>query len=123
MILILPLDGRPPKHFETFDELFESVNAAGNSKHVNQDSDFEQKDWNYKVLTSKQVADLYANSKDPPDAMKEAIEDKLPLIEICAGDYQKPLYIVLTPNVDMDYLQRKWCIDYCTYHHIVVKEY
>jgi hypothetical protein len=69
------------------------------------------------------VAALYAHTKNPCAEMQEAFEYNLPLIEICTGDYKNPLYIVLTPNIDMDYLKRKWCIDWCTFHHLLVREF
>ena len=44
----------------------------------------------------KQAANLYALSKDPSEAMKEAFEERLPLLEVCTGDHNNPLYIVMT---------------------------
>jgi hypothetical protein len=29
----------------------------------------------------------------------------------------------MTPNVDMDYLRTKWCLNYCTYHNIILRDY
>ena len=122
MIQILPLDGTPPQHFESFNELFEELTTAENSKLLDDQSDFAHMNWSFTVYPPKRVAALHAHTKDPCEAIQEAFEEKLPLIEICAGDYKKPLYIVLTPNVDMDFLKRKWCIDWCTFHHLLVRE-
>jgi hypothetical protein len=108
MIIIQPLNGTPAEAFESYDEVF---NSLGMDDH-----------WSFTIYPPQRVAALYAHCKDPPEAMRESFEDNLPLIEICAGDYNMPLYIVRTPNVDMDYLKRKWCVDYCTWHHIVVRE-
>ncbi|MBX9804820.1 MAG: hypothetical protein K2Y18_03585 [Alphaproteobacteria bacterium] len=122
MIQILPLDGTPPECFEDFDELFKSVTSIENSKLMATCPDFTYMNWSFIILSPKRVTALYGHIKEPSAEILEAFEDNLPLIEICAGDYQKPQYIVLTPNVDMDYLKRKWCIDYCTYHHLLVRE-
>ena len=122
MIKIVPLDGTPPEHFESFDELFETVTTMENSKLVDEHPDFSHMNWSFTVYPPKRVAALHAHTKDPSVVLQEAFEDHLPLIEICAGDYKKALCIVLTPNVNMDYLKRKWCIDYCTYHHLLVRE-
>jgi hypothetical protein len=73
------------------------------------------------IHSPKQVVDLYTHSKDPSEAMKEAFEERLPLIEICTGDHKNPLYIVMTANVDIDFLKRKWCVDYCTNRNWIVK--
>jgi hypothetical protein len=63
------------------------------------------------------------NSKDAPTAVHEAFDENLPLIEICTGDYHNPMYIVVTPNVDIYYLKKRWCVDYCTFHHLLVREF
>lgn len=123
MIKIVPLDGMPPQHFESFEELFEDINTTVNSKLVEAPLDVAHMNWSFRIYPSKRVFVLYAHTKEPCAAMQEAFEDNLPLIEICTGDYKKPLYIVLTPNVYMDYLKRKWCIDWCTFHHLLVREF
>ena len=78
--------------------------------------------WSFIVYPANQVGTLLALHKKPPEAVEEAYEENLSLIEICTGDYKNPLHIVMTPNVDMDYWKQKWCIDYCTYHNLVVRE-
>ena len=122
MIIILPLNGAPAEHFENYDELFDCITRSENVELGEKHSDLANADWSFRIYPPKQVGVLYVNSKDPPEAMQEAFEDHLPLIEICAGDSKRPTYIVLTPNVDVDYLKKKWCIDYCTYHHLLVRE-
>jgi hypothetical protein len=122
MIKIVPLDGTPSEYFESFDDFFKDVTTTENSKLLDEQPDCSQMNWSFTIYPPKRVAALYAHTKDPCAAMQEAFEDNLPLIEICNGDYKNPLYIVLTPNVDMDYLKKKWCVDWCTYHHILVRE-
>ncbi len=118
MIVILPLDGTPAEHFESYDALLECIMEIENEKHI----DDTPMDWRFTIYPPTEVAALYALSQEPCAAIEEAFEEDLPLIEICTGDYKKPLYIALTPNVDMDYLKKKWCTDYGTYHNLVVKE-
>jgi hypothetical protein len=122
MIKIVPLDGMPVEYFESFDEFFKDVTATENSKLVNDTPEFSQMNWSFTIYPPKRVAALYAHTKAPCEAMQEAFEENFFLIEICTGDYNKPLYIVQTPNVDIDFLKRKWCIDYCTFHHLLVRE-
>lgn len=122
MIIILPLNGAPAEHFANYDELFECITTIENLKLVAKRPVFVHMNWSFTVYPPKRVAALYAHSKDPSEALREAFEENLPLIEICTGDYKQPLCITLTPNVDMDYLKRKWCIDYCTFHHLVVRK-
>ena len=107
MIVILPLDGTPAEHFESYDALLECIMEIEHEKY----SDDMPMDWRFTIYPLTEVAALYALSQEPCAAIEEAFEEDLPLIEICTGDYKKPLYIAMTPNVDMDYLKRKWCTD------------
>lgn len=122
MIVIVPLNGKPKEYFENYNELFESILSKENLQNRTKLQDVRQRDWSFTIYPSKHVAALYAHSDDFCEAMEEANEENLPLIEICAGDYRKPSYIALTPNIDLDYLKRKWCVDWCTYHHVLVRE-
>lgn len=119
MIVILPLDGNPAEYFESYDALLECIMESENEKQ----SDDTPMDWSFNVYPPKEVVALYALSQKPCVVIEEAFEEDLPLIEICTGDYERPLYIALTPNVDMNFLKKKWCVDYCTYHDLVVREY
>lgn len=121
MIIIQPLDGTPAEHFESFDQLFEDIITTEALKLAAKTSSFKLLNWSFTVHAAKEVVGLFTHSKNPSQAMREAFEEGLPLIEIFTGDYKHPLYIVLTPNVDMDYLKKKWCVDYCTYHDLVVR--
>ena len=122
MIIIQPLDGARAERFEDFDELFGCGLATEALESAAKTSNAKPMNWSFTIYPAGQVAALLADHKNPPDAMREAVEECLPLIEICTGDYKHPTHIVLTPNVDMDYLKKKWCIDWCTWHHIVVRE-
>ncbi len=119
MITILPLDGAPAEYFESYDKLLDCIMEIEHEKH----SDDAPMDWSFIVYPPEEVVALYALSQKPCVAMEEAFEEDLPLIEICTGDYRKPLYIPMTPNVDMDFLKKKWCTDYCTFYNLVVREY
>ncbi len=107
MIAILHLDGTPAELFENYDALLDCIIECENEKHSNDAS----MDWSFTTYPPGQVVALYAFSQKPCLAMQEAFEENLPLIEICTGDCKNPLYIVATPNVDMDFLKKKWCTD------------
>ena len=122
MIIIQPLDGTPSEHFENFDQLFECIMTTEALKQTAKKSNSKPLNWSFTVYPANQVGTLLAVHKKPREVMREAFEENLPLIEICTGDYKNPLYIVLTANVDVDYLKKKWCVDYCTWHDLVVRE-
>ena len=122
MIIIQPLDGTPAEHFETFDQLFECIITTEALKVATKTSNAKPMNWNFTVYPANQVGTLLSGHKKPPEAVGQAYEENLSLIEISTGDYKHPLYIVLTANVDMDYVKKKWCVDYCTWHNLLVRE-
>jgi hypothetical protein len=122
MIVIIPLDGKPIEHFEDYNELFEHLTAIDNTKLVAKNSNFKEMNWSLTVHPPRRVTAFYAHLKDSCEAIKEAYEEGLSLIAICTGDYRTPTYIALTPNVDLAHLKKQWCIDYCTWHDLMVRE-
>ena len=137
MIKILTLDNIPFEefgacHFEDYHHLFDHImeiendlfgyiTETENSKPVAY-ADREQKYWRFTVYSPHQVSILCTHNKDLPGPVKEAFEEQLSLIEICRGDYKNPEYIVRTPNVDMNYLKKQYCVDYCAFHNITIEE-
>jgi hypothetical protein len=120
-MIIIPLDGKPAKHFEDYNELFDTLIAIENRKLDAKIPNLIPMSWSFTIHPPRQVAAFYAHLKDSCEGIKEAYEEGLPLIEFCNGAYRTPTYIALTPNVNLDYLKKKWCIDYCTWHHLVVR--
>ena len=123
MIQILSFSGAPAEYFEDYNELFDCITTIENLKLVGKCPDFTHINWSFTIYPPKRQGSLRTPSKDAPSAIHEAADENLPLIEICTGDYYNPLYIVATLNVDMDYLKKKWCVDYCTFHHLHVREF
>jgi len=123
MIEIIRLHGRQVQQFDNYPQLFDYLTEIENLKFISHHSDVKQMNWSFTIYSSKQVASIYAYSKNPADAIREAFEDELPLIEICSGSYSRPLYIVNTPNVNMDYFKQKWCQDYCIFHDLIIRDY
>ena len=119
MIITLPLDGTPAEHFKSYDALLECIMEIEQEKHT----DDTPMDWSFMIYPPTEVVAFYALSQTPCVIIEEAFEEDLPLIEICTGDYKKPLYIAMTPNVDIVYLKKKWCKDYCTFYNLLVKEF
>jgi hypothetical protein len=122
MIIIVPLSGEPIEHFENYNELFEHLTAIENTKLIAKNPYFKEMNWSFTIHPPRRVAAFYTHLKDSCDAIKEAYEEGLSLIVMCTGDYRTPTYIALTPNVNVDYLKKKWCVDYCTWHHLLVTE-
>lgn len=123
MIEIIGLFGQQVYQFEDYNQLFDYLVEMENRKLITHYTDFKQMNWSFTIYSPKQVASLYAYSKNPVDAIREAFEDGLPLIEICNGSYQHPTYMVNTPNIDLGYLKKKWCLDYSRSHDLKLRDY
>ena len=95
---------------------FESSNGFGS----------EAGTWSFTVHSPDRVAALYHNWKkgDPAieSELQEAYDEQLSLMELCTGDHNNPQYIAITPNIDMDALKKKWCLDYCAFHKLAISE-
>lgn len=123
MVIIVSTDGKSIEFFEDYNGLFEYLSGTEHAKFIAVNQNVKDRDWNFTVYSPQQAAILYTDFKDSWEAIKEAFEERISLVEICSGDYKRPLYIAQTPNVDMDYLKKKWCVDYCVYHNLVVREF
>ena len=123
MLEIISLDGLQNMQFESYNELFDYIVKIGNLKLLKRRLDQKQDDWNFTIYSPKQVSALFTHANGRHSAIREAYEEELPLIEICTGSSKHPIYVVNTPNTDIDYLKRKWCLDFCTYHDFVLRDY
>ena len=122
MIEITTLDGISVGVYDDFDDLFEHLVATENLKLIADDPDFRRMNWSFTIYPPRRVAAFHAYRPPSCEALREAYEEKLFVIEICTGDYKNPTYITLTPNVNLPYLKTKWCIDFCTSFNLIVRE-
>jgi len=122
MIILMPFNGKPIEHFKDYNELFDHLLAVENTKLIANNPNFKEMNWRFTIHPPRRVVAFYVHLKDTNEAIKEAYEEDLSLIEICFGDFTKPTYIALTPNTNLDYLKKKWCVEYCVFHHLVVRE-
>lgn len=116
MIIILSMNHEVIGQFQSYDELFEHLAGTADTEFIAVNYNAKERDWRFTVHSSQRVAAVFSHLKDSCEATKESLEEFLPLIEICSGNYTKPIYIAQTPNVNLKYLKKKWCLDYCTFH-------
>jgi hypothetical protein len=81
--------------------LFDCLTTIENTKLI-ANPNFKEMNWSFIIRPPRRVAAFYAHLNNTNEAIKEAYEEGLSLIAICIGDYRKPTYIPLTPNVDLD---------------------
>jgi hypothetical protein len=122
-MIIVSMDRKNIGYFKDYNDLFENPIGVENTKFIAVDQNAIDRNWAFTIHPPQRVAAFFAHLKDSCEAIKEAFEEGLPLIEICTGDFTKPQYIAQTPNTDMDYLKKKWCLDYCNFNHFLVKKY
>lgn len=49
-------------------------------------------------------------------------KEGLYILEIVRGDVKKPVFIPVTPDVDIESLRARWCQTYCKAHHYVLMD-
>lgn len=114
--------------FANYNELFDFICETENQKLSEGHLKYGGSIWSFVLYPPDRVVSLYNDRKRGLFApkinpnVKEAYEQQLSLVEICTGDYKNPQYIVVTPNVNMEYLKKKWCIEYCTFYNFVVRD-
>jgi len=123
MIEIQASNGLQRKLYDGYGDLLDCLMKQENLKLLAKKPDFRSMNWSFVIHTPKRVAMLHAHQQNPSNIIREAFENSLPLIEVCTGDHENPVQIVLTPNVNLEYLKKKWCLDYCRFHHLIVREY
>jgi len=122
VIIILSKDRELISQFENYDELFEFLAGTADTEFMAVNHNAKDREWRFTIYPPQRVEAFFSYLKDSCEVIKEAIEESLPLIEICAGNFKTPFYIALTANINMGYLKRKWCIDWCTFYHLLVGE-
>lgn len=90
MIQIQSFNGTPAEHFEDYNELFECIITIENLKLVVKCPDFTHMNWSFTIYPPKREISFRLPHKDAPEAIHEAFDESLPLIEICTGDYKNP---------------------------------
>ena len=123
MIEIQASNGLQRTLYNGYGDLFDCLMKHENLKLLAKKPDFNSLNWSFVIYPPKRVAILHAHQQNPSQMIKEAFENGLSLVEVCTGDYENPVQIVLTPNVNLEYLKKKWCLDYCRFHHLIVREY
>lgn len=108
--------------FEDYNDLFQHLVRLENLKMLASNPDFSTMDWSFTLYSPDRVALLLAHMKEYSLPVKEAYEQGLPLLEICTGNFSFPQYVVQTPMLNMDYLKKKWALDYCECHGITIME-
>lgn len=112
-------------HFNNYDDLFKHISSVENSKLAECSSRSLGEIWNFALYTNKRLSYIYYKTLERSFSKigKEAFEQELDLIEIYKGDFQSPLQIPVTPDVNVQELKESWCHEYCDAHNYLLVDY
>jgi hypothetical protein len=124
MIQIFGSDHKAIGLFKDYDAIFKHINTLENSKLM-ESSAFPKDIWTFVIFTNKRLSYIYHKTLERSFSKvgKEAYENELDLIEISKGDYQNPIQIPVTADVNVQELRKRWCQEYCDSHDYVIVEY
>ena len=111
-----------PELFEDYNELFRHLIRLENFRMLAPNPDFSAINWSFTLYPPDKVSVLVAYMKEYYLPIQKACDQGLPLLEICTGDFALPDYIVVTPDLDIAYLKKRWALDYCACHNLTITE-
>lgn len=122
MLDIFNSEGQKMAQVPHYEGLFNCLATRENLRLVAKRPVIAKMAWSFVVYPPDRAASIYARSKAPCAALVEAYACKLPLIEICTGDYENPQYIAVTSQVDLVALKKSWCLAYCEAHQLEIHD-
>lgn len=111
--------------FDNYDALFKHINSIENSKLMECSSRSLADIWSFALYTNKRLSYIYYKTleKSFSKVGKEAFEQELDLIEIHKGNFESPIQIPVTPDVNVQELKENWCQEYCDFHNYLLVDY
>ena len=83
--------------------------------------------WRFMRRRTDTLSSLYYRTPSLKDFLTqkeiEAVEKQLGLMEIVAGEWENLTQILITPELDIEPLKRKWCHEYCKEHELKIFEW
>ena len=114
MIIIFTSEYRHYGTFRTFADVVNHIAGIEKMKLGEGPIQSGLTDWHFKYYDFTQVCSLYEGMKESPDRekLKEAYDRRLAVLEICSGQYQNPVFVPVTNDLDIEGLRKSWCFDY-----------
>jgi hypothetical protein len=103
--------------FQSYDALLKHIKAIEKRKFV----ETGQEDWIFTIHSHERLAGFYWNAVKAISILltekeQDAYENGLNLLEMCKGDQNNSIQIILTPDIDVNEIIKNWCRDYCLNH-------
>lgn len=122
MIIIFNAQGKKLKSIPSDDEFFNYITAE---ELLEEHPEFDKTNtkWSFIVFPPQKVSELYFQIKREflTSPIKEAFRHELGLLEICKGDYENPLWVAITPDLNAGKLKKEWYLEFCRAHGYVMK--
>ena len=116
MIDIFNEDTGNMESFKSYDDLLEHIKALERQKFIETG---KEQYWIFNVHSQESLAGSYQKATKAISILltreeQDAYENGLNLIEMFKGDIDNTTQIVLTPDIDIKEIQKKWCREYCS---------
>jgi hypothetical protein len=116
--------------FVDLNEMFISFNDLEKDKLLNADKDSikniieEDGAWGFNYYSKDRIKLLYESTKDNyiKDSIREAYLHNEGAHEIYSGDWNNPIYIIDSQNIDISKEKKQWLKKYCDYYEMFVLE-
>ncbi|MCE3230518.1 MAG: hypothetical protein K0R52_446 [Alphaproteobacteria bacterium] len=128
MIQLFKEDGTKVESVKTRQELYDYITHLENLRILEalekNPPKFPQSPWSFTARSREEVAYLLQHNQIQHNIpiMMEAFEKGLGLLEICKGDCNNLIHIILTRDIDVEALKYTWCQDFCKAFGYVLSE-
>ena len=111
-------------NFYTFSDVVSHIRALENAKLLEDHPQFGQTNWSFEYYTPARVRSLFEEMHKTPvrEKLREAYEKGLGAFEMCIGDYQNPMFVAVTEDLEAEDLRRNWSYDYLKSHGYIIIE-
>jgi hypothetical protein len=115
MIDIFNNDNGHIESFQSYDGLLKYIKEIEKEKFI----ETGKRGWDFTIHSRKTLASFYWYAIKALDILltekeQEAYENGLNLLEMCRGDENNLVQVILTPNVNIREIMKDWCLEYCS---------
>ena len=115
MLKVFDFSKRKVGVFEGYDALLGFITSVENQKLLEGSPSFGKGYWAFAEYSPEKLKDVCAWIKPGflTTVQLKALEQNLGLLEICRGDPAAIWEVPVTPELDVEEIRKKFCLDYC----------
>ena len=123
MIEIFNPENETEVMFKNYNFLFEYIKETERKKLI----ETGETHWSFVHRSDKTLSLLYHRTRKAlenffTEKEREAFEKGLSILEMCNGNCENPTQIILTQDINIKEVRKKWCRDYCLEHGYTFSE-